>query len=289
MNRLSLVLVALVGILAGGLGVSLLRPAGPGLADGDVRGIVNEMVATGKLQSQAALDPKQVNTLLESYLLNDPDILERMNNRLADEKASAQRKAMKDTIDAHYADIYQAPDAVVLGNPKGDVTLVEMFDYNCVYCRQALPDMAQLIQDDPKLRIILRQFPILTQGSIEAARVAILVSENPKINYWDFHQKLFAMRAGTVDAGQALQVAEQVGGDRAELMVDMDSNHTTDAIQQSYSLAKALNINGTPSYILGDELIFGALPLDQMKAKIANLRACGSTDCPASKSMAPTG
>jgi len=284
MNRLSFVLVALVGILAGGLGVSLLRPAAPGLADSDVRGIVSEMVATGKLQS-AAIDPKQI----ESYLLSDPDILQRMNDRLADEKALAQRKATKDLIDAHYADIYQAPDSVVLGNPKGDVTLVEMFEYNCVYCRQSLPDMAQLLQDDPNLRIILRQFPILSQGSIEAARVAILVSENPKLNYWDFHQKLFAMRAGTVDAGQALQVAEEVGGDRAELMVDMDSNHTTDVIQKSYDLAKALSMNGTPSYVLGDELIFGAMPLDQMKQKIANLRACGSTDCPTRTSTGTTG
>jgi protein-disulfide isomerase len=282
MNRLSLVLVALVGILAGGLGVSLMRPAAPGLADNDVRGIVSEMVATGKLQAQAALDPKQI----ESYLMSDPNILERMNDRLADEKAAAQRQAMKATIDAHYADIYQAPDQVVLGNPKGDVTLVEMFDYNCVYCRQALPDMAQLMTDDPNIRIILKQFPILTSGSVDAARIAILVSENPKINYWDFHQKLFSLRAGTVDASQALQVASEVGGDRGELMIDMNSNHTSDVIQKSYDLAKALGINGTPSYILGDELIYGVLPLDQLKQKIANIRACGSTDCPATPAAA---
>ena len=282
MNRLSLVLVALVGILAGGLGVSLLRPAGPGLSDGDVRGIVNEMVSTGKLQSQAAIDPK----LIENFLMSDPGILERMNDKLADEKAAAQRKAMKDLIDAHHADIYQAADEVVLGNPKGDVTLVEMFDYNCVYCREALPDRAQLMQDDPHLRVILRQFPILSNGSYDAARIAVLVSENPKINYWDFHQKLFATRAGTVDAGQALQVAQEVGADRGELMIDMNSSHTADVIQKSYDLAKVLGINGTPSYILGDELIYGVMPIDQLKQKIANLRACGSTDCPASTTSA---
>src|SRR5690348_7745062 len=184
MTRLSFVLVALVGILAGGLGVSLLRPAG--LADADVRAIVaHQMKLTP--QAPAPLDPKQVDQLVESYLMQDPTILTRMNDKLDEQKAIAQRTAMKAEIQSHFADIYQASDEVVLGNPKGDVTLVEMFDYNCVYCRQALPDMAQLIADDPNLKIVLRQFPILSQGSIDAARVALLVSEDPKINYWDFH------------------------------------------------------------------------------------------------------
>ena len=153
----------------------------------------------------AALDPQQVDLLVESYLMQDPTILTRMNDKLDEQKAIAQRTAMKAEIQSHFADIYQASDEVVLGNPKGDVTLVEMFDYNCVYCRQALPDMAQLIADDPNLKIVLRQFPILSQGSIDAARVALLVSEDPKINYWDFHRKLFSMRAGEVGAFDALR------------------------------------------------------------------------------------
>lgn len=277
MSRLSIVLVALVGILAGGLGVSLLRPAG--VADADVRAIVAQQL---KLETPktAALDASQVDQMVENYLMADPTILTRMNDKLSAQQAIAQRAAVKDEIQAHFADIYQAPDNVVLGNPKGDVTLVEMFDYNCVYCRQALPDMAELLQDDPNLKIILRQFPILSQGSVDAARVALLVSEDPKISYWDFHKKLFSMRAGEVGADQALQVAEQLGGNRVELMMDMNAPRTATIIQKTYDLAKALGIGGTPTYILGDEIVPGALPVDQLKQKIANLRACGSTSCP---------
>lgn len=288
MNRLSFVLVLMVGLLAGGLGSLLLRTDGA-LNETQVRGIITQMLAAKpSTTATAELDSSKVSKLVEDYLMSDPTILQRMNDRLAEQKQVAARKAMKDQIDAHAAEIYQSADNVVLGNPKGDVTLVEMFDYNCTYCRQALPDLATLMADDPNLKVILKQFPILTSGSIDAARVGVLVSENPKIDYWKFHEKLFSMRAGEVGADQALQVAEQLGGNRVELMLDMNGKAPTQAIQQSYDLAKALDITGTPTYILGDEMIPGALPLDQLKQKIANLRACGSTECPAA-GTAPAG
>lgn len=280
MNRLSIALVALVGILAGGLGVSLIRPQAPGLAETDVRAIIAQELSRDKTTKTADLDSSKVDTLIENYLMGDPTILQRMNDKLQQQTAIAQRAAEKEEIDAHYADLFQSPDGVVLGNPKGDVTLVEMFDYNCVYCRRALPDMAQLIADDPNLRIILKQFPILSQGSVDAARVAYLVSQDPKINYWDFHQKLFSMRAGEVGADQALQVASDLGGNRGELMLDMNAPRINSMIQKNYDLAKALGIGGTPSYVIGDEMIAGAAPIDELKTAIANMRACGSTLCP---------
>lgn len=279
MSRLSFALVLVVGLLGGTLAALLLRPS-PSLTDAQVRAIITDVLNEDKSTSTASLDAGKVNQLIEDYLLNDPTILQRMNDKLVEQKQVAARKAMKDELDAHAAEIYQAADNVVLGNPKGDVTLVEMFDYNCSYCRGALPDLATLMADDPNLRVILKQFPILTAGSVDAARVAVLVHEDPRINYWDFHQKLFAQR-GEVGADQALQVAEQLGGNRVELMLDMNGKRASDALRQSYALAKALNISGTPTYILGDELIPGAMPIDQLKQKIANLRACGSTECPA--------
>jgi protein-disulfide isomerase len=288
MSRLSIVLVLIVGLLAGSLGSFLLRPAST-LTDADIRGIVTDTLKQDKPAATAAVDSGTVKKLIEDYLLSDPTILTRMNDKLADDKRVAARQAMKDELAAHASEIYQSADNIVLGNPKGDVTLVEMFDYNCTYCRQALPDMAQLLADDPNLKVILKQFPILTPGSVDAARVGILVSENPKIDYWQFHQKLFSLRAGEVGADQALQVAEQLGGNRVEMMLDMNGKLPTAAIQQSYDLAKALNIGGTPTYILGDELIPGALPLEQLRTKIANVRACGSTECPGSGEPAPAG
>ena len=290
MSRLSLALVLLVGLLAGGLGALVLRPEASAMTDAQLRGIVTDMLQKDKSQAPAVaqLDPAQVNKLVENYLMSDPPILQRMNAKLAEEKQVADRKTMKDELDANGAEIYQAADNVVLGNPKGDVTLVEMFDYNCSYCRGALPDLATLMAEDSGLKVILKQFPILTAGSVDAARVAVLVAENPKINYWAFHQKMFAER-GEVGATQALQVAESLGGNRVEMMLDMNGKAASDAIQKSYDLAKALNIGGTPTYFLGDEMIPGAIGIDQLRQKIAKLRACGSTICPAMDAPAPAG
>jgi protein-disulfide isomerase len=280
MSRLSLVLVALVGVLAGGLGVSLLRPQPVTLSDSDVRAIISDMLMADRASSRqvAELDPAKVNKIVEDYLMSDPQILERVGQKLQEARQVAAREVQKALLDDYKAAIYDATANVVLGNPEGDVTLVELFDYNCGYCRNALPDLAALLAEDPKLKVILKDFPILTQGSIDAARVAALVHADSKINYWDFHQKLFSVR-GEVGADQALRVAEELGGNRVEMMLDMNGKQTTEALQDTYRLAKALDISGTPTYILGDELIPGAIGLDVLRTKITNLRACGSTDC----------
>ncbi len=256
MSRLTLTLVLLVGVLAGALGVSLLdrRPA--------------------------ELDAARINALVEAYLMDDPTILQRMSDKLAVTQRTATRDAQKALLEANHELIYDDAGNVVLGNPEGDVTLVEMFDYNCGYCRNALPDLAALMAEDPGLKVILKEFPILSDGSVEAAKVAVLVNNDEALDYWAFHQKLFATR-GQVGVEAALTAAEAVGGNRVAMMIDMNGKAAASAIQQSYKLASALNISGTPTYIIGDELIPGAVGLDALRDKIANVRACGSAVCPA--------
>ncbi|MDO8358818.1 MAG: DsbA family protein [Devosia sp.] len=281
MSRLSFALVLLVGLLAGGLGSLVLRPQAAPLSDTDVRSMITEMLVADNAARPVAvaeLDPAKVDRLVEDYLMSDPSILQRMSDKLAETKQVAERAASKLALDTHYSDIYDDVSDVILGNPDGDVTLVELFDYNCSYCRSALPDLAALIAEDPNLKVILKEFPILSAGSVDAARIAVLVGEDPKLDYWDFHQKLFSAR-GQVGADEALQVAEEVGGNRVALMIDMNGGRPAAVIQKTYDLAKALDISGTPTYILGDEMIPGAIGIDQLRTKIANMRACGSTLC----------
>jgi len=279
MNRLSFGLVLIVGILAGGLGVSLIN-RGPAPLDGtEVRGIVAEMLDADRAgAAPAELDPVQLNALIEDYLMDDPAILERMTGKLAAAKAVAKREAQAKLIAANYGAIYESAGDVVLGNPNGDVTLVEMFDYNCGYCRQAVPDMAALIAEDPNLKIILKEFPILSDGSTEAARVAVLVAEDESLDYWTFHQQLFATR-GQVGVDAALRAAEAVGGNRVTMMLEMNTTRAGVPIQNAYQLANALDISGTPTYIIGNELIPGAVGIESLRTKIANMRACGDTVC----------
>jgi protein-disulfide isomerase len=281
MSRLSFGLVLIVGLLAGGLGVSLLNRGPAPLSDTDVRGMITEAIAADKAGTAPPMDEMQLEALVDDYLMNNPSILDRMTAKLTATKKAAARAEQAKLIAANYSAIYDDAGNVVIGNPDGDVTLVEMFDYNCGYCRGAGPDMAALIQEDPNLKIILKEFPILSDGSVEAAKVAVLVNEDRKLDYWAFHQKLFSTR-GAVDARAALSAAEAVGGNRVSMMIDMNKASIGDTLQKSYELAEALNVSGTPTYIIGDELIPGAIGLEALKTKIANVRACGSTVCDAS-------
>jgi protein-disulfide isomerase len=228
-------------------------------------------------QSQMAIDADTLNPMIEEYLLKNPRILQRVSAALDEEIKAAEAEQARVAIAEQQAEIYDDPDHIVIGNPNGDVTLVEMFDYNCGYCRQALPDLAQLIDEDPNLKVILKEFPILSQESVDAARVAIIVGESDA-DYWTFHQKLFTSR-GRVDGKTALAAAEEVGLNPVNIQLEMGTPRIDAILQKSYALANALSVSGTPTFILGDEIIPGAVGVNALRDRIANIRACGKTVC----------
>src|SRR5690606_23660143 len=131
--------------------------------------------------------------------------------------------------------------------------------------------------EDPNLRIVLKEFPILSNESIDAARIAVLVGK-ADVDYWTFHETLFTSR-GQVDKQVALAAAADLGLSPVALELDMGTEAVAQKIQTSYEIAKALNITGTPTYIIGNEIIPGAIGLDELKRRIANMRACGESQC----------
>lgn len=323
MPRLTLALVALAGLLAGGLGMSLLNRT-PSLSEGEVRTVVGEalaaqpaaapmtedqvkaivadalaaqpqpigedairaIVATALADqdanapmSLAQLDPAQLNPMIESYLMNNPKLLQRMSEALNSQLETERRVADAAGIARLKDAIYNDPDHIVVGNPDGDVTLVEMFDYNCGYCRGALPDLATLIAEDPNLKVILKEFPILSQGSVDAARVAVVVNRDKNIDYWDFHQKLFTSR-GQVTKDAALKVAQDLGMNPVQVGLEMEGKDVDAVLANSFKIADGLGVSGTPTYIIGNEVIPGAIGIDGLRERIANIRACGETKCP---------
>lgn len=261
------------------------RPAPPaGIDRSEVEAIVADAIARipappAPAQSVAQLDAATLNPMIESYLLANPRILQRVSDALQTEIATAKAADTKAALAELKPAIYDDPSHIVLGNPKGDVTLVEMFDYNCGYCRQALPDLATLMDEDPNLRVILKEFPILTPGSVEAARVGVLVSR-ADVDYWAFHQSLFSGRT-QADKASALKAAADLGLNPVNLEMDMEAADVTAVLDTSYTIARKLKISGTPTYIIGDEVIPGAVGIDELRSRIANMRACGATACPA--------
>jgi Protein-disulfide isomerase len=287
MSRVTLALVAVAGILAGALGYSMVNKPVPQTDTAAVQALIDEAIsaydatrvaeAAAAPQDVAVIDADVLNPMIESYLMSDPKILQRMSVALDTTLQAEEREQATTAIASMQDAIFNDPDQVVLGNPDGDVTLVEFFDYNCGYCRAAVPDMAALLAEDPNLRIVLKEFPILSNESIDAARVAVLVGK-ADVDYWTFHETLFTSRS-QVDKQVALAAAADLGLSPVALELDMGTDAVAKAIQTSYEIARALNITGTPTYIIGNEIIPGAIGIDELRTRIANMRACGQTQC----------
>ena len=214
-------------------------------------------VSTIETPAAPQLDQATLGSMIESYLLANPSILEKMSTALTTEREAQTTEQNRKAIASIHDQIFNDADQVVIGNPKGDVTLVEMFDYNCTYCRGALPDLAKLIANDPNLRVVLKEFPILSQDSVDAARVAA-AARRAGVDYWAFHTALFSSR-GQVTGDTALAEAASLGLDVDKLNADAKSDAVNEIIRKSYDIAQTLNVNGTPTYIIGDEVVSGAV------------------------------
>jgi len=229
---------------------------------------------TGAAQAQS-FTPQQrgeIETIIREYFIKHPEMVEEL-------QALAQAEKMKRVISENKDILLNSPRQVTLGNPKGDVTMVEFFDYNCGYCKRALDDMMVLLKNDPNLRVVLKELPVLSQGSMEAAQVgaALALQDQSGKRYLDFHQKLLTGR-GQVDKARALAVAKEVGADTARLEKDMTSPEVKAALEESFKLAEAFSIQGTPSYVIGNDVLVGAVGLKELQAKI-NTARCGKATC----------
>jgi protein-disulfide isomerase len=219
----------------------------------------------------------EIQKIVHDYLVQHPEVIEEAINELQKRQQAAETVKHQEAVKAHAKQLFSSPDQVVLGNPKGNVTFVEFFDYNCGYCKHAMSDMLTLLKTDPNLKVVLKEFPVLGPGSVAAARVAVAVRMQAPKRYLEFHTKLLGGR-GHADEARALAVAKEMGLDMARIRKDMKSPEVEKTLKQDFGLAQALGLNGTPSYVVGDDVLIGAVGLDALKQKIANAR-CGKDAC----------
>ena len=226
--------------------------------------------------------PDEIGAILKDYLAKNPEMLQQAliemmkrrgspggqtaNTKLASADKSA---AIKDNAEL----LFNSNRQVTIGNPQGDVTLVEFFDYNCGYCKRALSDTISLLKDDPKLRIILKEYPILGQGSAEAAIVgtALRMQDPSGEKYLAFHEKLFGGR-GPANRQAALWAAQEAGADMAKLETDANSEEITKSLAESRLLGQSLGVSGTPAYVVGNAIVPGAIGAEALKRAIRQAR-----------------
>lgn len=207
---------------------------------------------------------------VRAYLLAHPEvIIESVNRMEAHQRASAEAE-VQTIVENHANEIFRDADSPVGGNPNGDVTLVEFFDYNCPYCRQMVPVMMQAETADPQLRVVYKEFPILGPNSTFAAKAALAAHKQAK--YVPFHRALYQVR-GAVDPSKVTDVATAVGLDLARLKAEMEDPTITAVIEKNLALARALRIDGTPGFVAGRQILRGATDLKALQALIQEARA----------------
>jgi protein-disulfide isomerase len=211
----------------------------------------------------------EIEGIIKDYLISHPEVMQDVQAALEKRQADADVQKARTAINKNNATLFNSPHQVVLGNPNGKVTMVEFFDYNCPHCKDAVSDMLDLLKTDHDLRFVLKEFPILTEGSVEAAHVAVAVRmQDPTgAKYLAFHKELFASR-GLVDQARALAAAKNVGCDMARVKKDMNSDEVKTTLAEDMKLADALGVSGTPSYVIGDRVLVGQVGVAELQQRI---------------------
>jgi protein-disulfide isomerase len=236
--------------------------------------------APARAQTFSAEQRGEIERIIKEYLLKNPELMQDVMNELEKRQAMAEAEKHRDAVKQHSAAIFSSPRQVTLGNPQGDVTVVEFFDYNCGYCKRAMADMLDLMKNDGKVKFVLKEFPVLGEGSVQAAQVAAAVRMQDKTGgkkYLEFHQKLLTGR-GQVDKARALAAAKEVGLDVARIEKDLAGEEVKATLEESFKLAEALGLNGTPSYVVGNDVVIGAVGLKTLQEKVNSAR-CGKATC----------
>ena len=286
MQRLANAAKRLGGLLVAGL--LMMMPTT--IAAQDLRGQIETIV-----KEYLASHPDEVAGIVKDYMIQHPEMVGQILGEILKRRAGAAAAgngapagvpgngatagaapaapARAAAIAANAGQLLSSPHQVTLGNPDGDVTLVEFFDYSCGYCKRALPDLLALIKDDPRLKIVLKEFPILGPGSTEAARVAIAVRmQDPTgAKYLAFHQQLLAT-PGPASRDKALAAAQQAGLDMARLTNDMGSDEIAATLTEDAGLARTLGATGTPTYVVGKDVVVGAIGVAGLKDRIDGAR-----------------
>lgn len=214
----------------------------------------------------------EFNAQIRAYLLENPEIILEAVNRLEERQAEAQAAADFELVENNKEEIFNDGRSWIGGNPDGDITLVEFLDYRCSFCRRAMPEVASLLESDGNIRLIIKEYPILGEASVVMSRFALATRAVAGDRaYKDVHDALMEM---TAEPSEVVlnRLADNLGLDGTAIIAAMNAPEVEEELQANHALARALNIQGTPSFVLEDELLRGFLPAAQMAVMVSEKR-----------------
>lgn len=224
------------------------------------------------LNAMSAAEREAFGAQVRAYLMENPQVIIEAVNQLEQRQADAQAEADFDLVRANKDDLFNDGYSWVGGNPDGDITIVEFMDYRCGYCRRAAPELAAVLADDPNIRVIIKEFPILGEESLISSRFAIATRQVAGGDaYKAVHDALLEF-SGQINDVSLRRLAQSLDLDADAILERMQHDSVTMEIAETRALAQRLQIQGTPSFVLQDELLRGFLPADQMALRIADKR-----------------
>ena len=212
---------------------------------------------------------QEIGRVAHDYLLAHPEVIRDAIQALQAKEEAAKAGLQSEAVTGNKDKIFADPAAPFAGNPVGDVTIVEFFDYKCPYCKQVSPALKELLQTDKGLKLVFKEFPILGEPSVLAARAALAAAKQGK--YVAFHEAMMAHR-GALDLTSIATVAAGIGLDAEKLVADMKSEEIEQQLTDNHALAMALSVRSTPTFIIGDKVLPGALSIDQLRELITDYR-----------------
>jgi protein-disulfide isomerase len=227
-------------------------------------------------QQAATFTPAQkaaIEGMIRDYLLKNPEVLVDAMHALDAKQQAGAAEAARAAVAANRKEIFEDGVSFVAGNPKGDVTIVEFFDYRCPYCKQMQPHIQALLKEDGKLRLVLKELPVLGPESVTASRAAIAAMEQGKGDkYIAFHDAMMAFR-GQLSEDEVYRMAGKAGLDVKKLKTDMQAPKIEAVLRDNLALADKLGLQGTPAFVIGEELVPGAVSLDSLRQLVQAARS----------------
>jgi len=224
---------------------------------------------TAAAPAPVAGDPSKIEDIVRNYLMTKPEVMRDVFAALEVKEEQTRKSQFETAIADNAEQLFGGTKGLELGNPDGDVTIVEFYDYNCPYCKRALGDMVALLETDPNLKMVMKEYPILSEGSAETARVSLAVAKQGR--FMEFHKVMMGI-SGQANGKRALGIAEDLGFDMDQLRTDMDSAEVQEEIDATIQLASALGVRGTPAFVIGNELVPGAVGVASLRATIKRVR-----------------
>lgn len=233
------------------------------------------LLTAATAQAEDSFNDKQrteIGQIVRQYLLDNPELLIEVSKELEIRQKAEDDKKRESTLVANADLLFRSENDLVAGNPKGDVTMVEFFDYNCSWCKKGLPEVLNLLDKDKGIKLVMKEFPIFGGDSDYAAKAALASKQQGK--YWDFHLALLG-HEGKLTRESVDEIATAQGLDLDKLKADMQSPEVAGIIAATQKLAQDLNISGTPAFIIDKTVVPGYLPADGLLASINEVRASG--------------